>query len=44
MSKEVKIFSDLTEDEKEVMRNKYLQYIPISKIAREHGVKRTTVQ
>lgn len=42
MSKNKK-FTELPKEEQELMRNKYLCYTPVSKIAKEHGVNRTTV-
>ena len=44
MSKEVKKYSELKPEEQELMKQKFLNYIPISKIAREHGVARTSLQ
>jgi len=41
---DIKKFTDFSDDEKEVMKQKYLNYVPVSKIAREHGVSRTTLQ
>lgn len=41
---DIQKFTDLSEEEQEKMKQKYLNYIPVSKIAREHGVSRTTLQ
>lgn len=37
-------FNKLTKKEQEQMKSKYLSYVPVAKIAREHNVSRTTVQ
>ena len=37
-------YSELNEEEQEEMKQKFLNYLPISRIAREHSVSRTTLQ
>ena len=43
-NKEVRAYGDIAPDEQEKMKQKFLRYISVAKIAREHGVKRTTLQ
>lgn len=40
----VRAYNELSDEEQEAAKNQYLKYVPISKIARDVGVARTTIQ